>query len=530
MSTQDSSFFANGNSSPTDPTGFTAWSTPSGNIPFDQGMLGIGLQRGLIGLVDDGTLTPPLKLPALVSYTIKAGIFGGAVTNTGAAAVSTASVGVFGQSGNAKGLPDGWTCGVLGASAGKQGVIGWSSTNHGVEGWSTKSVGVNGASETGIGVYGVSIDSTGVQGASTASKGVYGQSGNAPKIDPKIDNTGGLGGVVGASRDAPGVVGISQKGVGVYAMTLGEAAKSMPAKPAIYAVSTGGGGVVAFSYSSSSTGVFGGSLSAHGYGVVGNAQGDGSGVYGSSVAGAGIIGHSGLLGPTLPNASNIAAVVGTSDQQCGVIGTSNVNQGVYGFSHTAAGVVGETDNPAAYAGVFNGNVAVNGLFSAAQVTANVKAAVVPFPDGSKRLLYCMESPDHWFEDFGTAKLKRGRATVKLDADFGKVIKRGDYHVFLTPRGDCRGLFVRRQGGDSFEVGELAGGTSSVAFSYRIVGKRKDIKTHRRFAKIDIRLPKPPRVVDRRKQASARQALLGIIEKHRGKAKPPRTRRQSEQAG
>jgi len=35
-----------------------------------------------------------------------------------------------------------------------------------------------------------------------------------------------------------------------------------------------------------------------------------------------------------------------------------------------------------------------------------------------------------------------------------------------------------------------GGESSVAFSYRVVGRRKDIKAHRRFAKIDMRLPLP----------------------------------------
>jgi hypothetical protein len=102
----------------------------------------------------------------------------------------------------------------------------------------------------------------------------------------------------------------------------------------------------------------------------------------------------------------------------------------------------------------------------------------------------MESPEHWFEDFGSAKLRRGRAVVKLDADFAKVIKRGDYRVFPTPEGDCRGLYVRRKRAASFEVRELMGGKSSIAFSYRIVGRRKDIKGHRRFAKIDTRLPLP----------------------------------------
>jgi hypothetical protein len=78
---------------------------------------------------------------------------------------------------------------------------------------------------------------------------------------------------------------------------------------------------------------------------------------------------------------------------------------------------------------------------------------------------CRRSLEHWFE-----------------------IKRGDYHVFLTPRGDCRGLGVRRQGGAGFEVRELQGGRSNVAFSYRIVGRRKDITAHKRFAKIEVRLP------------------------------------------
>jgi len=55
------------------------------------------------------------------------------------------------------------------------------------------------------------------------------------------------------------------------------------------------------------------------------------------------------------------------------------------------------------------------------------------------------------EDFGTAKLKRGRAVVKIDADFAKVIKRGDYRVFVTPEGECRGLYVRRKRAASFDT-------------------------------------------------------------------------------
>jgi hypothetical protein len=128
----------------------------------------------------------------------------------------------------------------------------------------------------------------------------------------------------------------------------------------------------------------------------------------------------------------------------------------------------------------------------------------------------MESPEHWFEDFGSAKLARGRAVVKLDANFAKVIKSGDYRVFVTPEGDCRGLYVRRKSSNSFEVRELTGGKSSVAFSYRIVGRRKDIKGHRRFAKMDTPMPLPTRAAraphKRASTAAERRAFYARLEK------------------
>jgi hypothetical protein len=167
MGTQDSTFFAVGSSNPNDFTGFTAWSTPSGNISFDQGVLGIGVKRGLIGLVVTGT-NAPAKLPPAVGYTAKVATFGGANTDTGAAGVSTTLVGVFGQCGAApKDLSADLSCGVLGASAGKPGVIGWSS----------KSVGVQGFSTDDLGVFGVTTNGTGVVGSATQKgTGMWGSS------------------------------------------------------------------------------------------------------------------------------------------------------------------------------------------------------------------------------------------------------------------------------------------------------------------------------------------------------------------
>jgi hypothetical protein len=207
----------------------------------------------------------------------------------------------------------------------------------------------------------------------------------------------------------------------------------------------------------------------------------GTGVYVTGVAGTSI-NNIGVYGQTgeVPN-SSISQVL-----RAGVLGASNTDFGVFGWSTRSAGLLGFSNNIGVYgvgtnyAGLFEGNLLVVG---------GTKAAAVPFPDGTRRVLYCMESPELWFEDFGTAKLKRGRVVVKLDADFAKVIKRGDYRVFFTPEGDCRGLYVRRKA-NSFEVRELMGGKSAIAFSYRIVGRRKDVKEYRRFAKVDTRLPMP----------------------------------------
>src|SRR5262249_18588518 len=144
------------------------------------------------------------------------------------------------------------------------------------------------------------------------------------------------------------------------------------------------------------------------------------------------------------------------------------------------------------------------------LTATVKNGAVPFPDGSRRVLHCMESPEHWFEDFGTAKLRNGRAVVKLDADFAKVIVPRDYRVFPAAEGDCKGLYVRRRGATSLEVRELAGGTSNAAFAYRIVGRRKDIRARRRFARIDTRPPRPkaaPPAPRKREPSAAEQRAM-----------------------
>jgi hypothetical protein len=92
---------------------------------------------------------------------------------------------------------------------------------------------------------------------------------------------------------------------------------------------------------------------------------------------------------------------------------------------------------------------------------------------AKFALYAIESPQNWFEDFGSGKLSAGSATVRLESTFAQTVNTGvEYHVFLTPRGDSKGLYVTNETAGSFEVHEQGGGRSSIAFDYRIVAERK----------------------------------------------------------
>ena len=103
-----------------------------------------------------------------------------------------------------------------------------------------------------------------------------------------------------------------------------------------------------------------------------------------------------------------------------------------------------------------------------------KSAVVPVDAGSRMVaLYAVEAPDNWFEDIGSGQLANGSAAVQLEPTFAQTVNSGvEYHVFLTPNGDCKGLYVANKSASSFEVRELGGGKASIGFDYRIIARRK----------------------------------------------------------
>lgn len=107
------------------------------------------------------------------------------------------------------------------------------------------------------------------------------------------------------------------------------------------------------------------------------------------------------------------------------------------------------------------------------IATGTKSALVETASYGKRQLYAVESPENWFEDLGGAQLSQGQAVVKLDPIFVETVNtEREYHVFLTPKADCEGLYVTNQTATSFEVRELRHGKGNIAFDYRIVAKRK----------------------------------------------------------
>jgi len=361
------------------------------------------------------------------------------------------------------------------------GVYGYSGTGNGVYGQSNNSnaasiYGINNAGGTAI--YGYSTGQA-VLGTSTGSNGVVGIT-NAPDTSGPnvyagvlgVDNSTGPGyGVSGTSSSGTGVYGSSGTGAGMFATT------------------TNGDGIVTWTqtgaagyfYSASGDGLFinldsgpGSTITAYWnarlQAAVGNA-GNGSAFYGYS-------GNS-----TYPALSALAVTVGTD-----LFATYTA----YARSVETFVVQGGTADYSGYAPTGSSDVQVSGdLYVQGQVydlcsssggsfpvtspaghcTAVGAPAVVRSKSsiGSDVEMYGSRQSVPTVEDFGEAQLVNGQAVVGLDRTFASTIDRSrSYLVFVTPEGDCNGLYVTGKSSGAFTVRELRGGRSTVAFQYRIV--------------------------------------------------------------
>jgi hypothetical protein len=458
---------------------------PETNTQFEIGADVSGLSIGVKGTGTDGERSPP-----------RPGSGGTGVQGNG----SGVGPGVAGFGGNATpgtidvdpsacaGVVGG---GGLGPQSGGPGVAGFGGPNSGV-GVFGRGGGPSSGQAGGPGVKGVagassaSDNADGVQGFGSGTfSGVAGFAGGGSS------GTGVFGS--GGSPNGPGVRGIGAGGPNtVPSGAVGVYGQGGPQSP----------GVVGQAGSAPADGVRGvgsGTFS----GVVGVGGGDfGTGVIGFGGA-PGAPGVRGIVGGgpnTLP--SHAAGVFGQGNET-GSVGVQGI--GPFGVHGVAGGKTGDTGVVAegqsngigisafgAQAGFFGGDVDIfNGSLAVSHdltVSGNLsvlgsKSAAVPFPDGSHRQLYCLESPDSWFEDFGFAHLTGGRVQIQLDPDFATTVNTDGYHVFITEYDDNNGLFVTDRTNTGFEV-RARTSASEAAFSYRVVAKRKDIAPAR-FAKLTL---------------------------------------------
>jgi hypothetical protein len=339
-------------------------------------------------------------------------------------------------------------------------LTGYSTSNTSGEGVSgvaegTSGIGVDGSGVTGVQGLGLGSNSTGVVG-----QGGIGVLGNAPATTGST--TGVLGKISSSTQFAAAVEGVALGNGPTSAVEGINLSNSDFAAGVVGSVDTIGG---------TTFGVEGLSGSPNGTGVIG--FGAGSSQTGQNFQGCCAFGVWGDTGSQVPTS---AALMGTADVARAMFLENNSTSVPTAFiQQNATG----TDAVALVAGggQQQNSCSINALGQIACPNLMTPMAV---DSGARQVaLYAMESPQNWFEDFGSGQLANGRAAISLDPIFSQTLNTSaDYHVFVTPKGDCRGLYVSKTTAAGFEVHELAGGQSSVAFDYRIVALRRGFENVR----------------------------------------------------
>jgi hypothetical protein len=318
----------------------------------------------------------------------------------------------------------------------------------------------------------------------------------------------GLTGVVAVNSlelDGLGAGSFAQLGVNNPVTTVGTILSANDNGAALWVYQSGLGngnpqsanGIQAYTSSTTGYGIIGANQATTGTaaGVLGTSASAG-GVQGFGVGGYGVEGQSGFVGVygVATGASNTGSVYGgfagvwgdtNVEDETGILGTADFNSAGFFFNSSSVSPTLFVGNFGSGGGCYGCDVTLleaRGESTGKRCTIDgsgtlncdgTVTAVVPTENGARKVsLYSVQSPENWFEDFGSGQLSNGFARVDLDSTFAQTVNTGqEYHVFLTPKGDCKGLYVSNERASSFEVHELGGGNSSVAFDYRITAKR-----------------------------------------------------------
>ena len=370
------------------------------------------------------------------------GSFSGVAGFADSGATANSGIGVFGKGGGPQQPSPGQP-----PQAGGPGVRGFGGSNefgkdaNGVEGFGSGSF-------AGVAGFGEAAPAT----RPVTAAGVYGQGGFGSNNGVEGRGTGNVAGVAGFGDTSP----TANSGIGVFAVGGAPAPGTVNAGGlGVHAIGAGGAG---FTPLNLAVGVYGLGGADNAPGVLGQAgSAVADGVHGFSVSGNGVLGESG-------NGVGVRAT-STSSTALVAVGTT----GLFASSSALGGTAGQLDGNV----VINGNLTVTGA----------KNAAVSFPDGSQRRLYCVESPDSWFEDFGFGELSNGEARVPLDPGFSAIVEGEGYHVFITEYEGNNALYVTQRTSAGFVVRATAQ-TATGTFSYRVVAKRKDIAAPR-FEEVQV---------------------------------------------
>jgi hypothetical protein len=417
------------------------------------------------------------------------GVFGSSVSAGGFGIEGTAPVGVYG----------------VDSSGSAIGVLGQSNSGAGIQGQTTSGTAVVGLSGTGEGVYGQTTSAT----ASAVVGDNFGTTGNAPGVYGTTSSPTGYGvygtgayGVYGANTSTTSL------GYGVYGMSL--------IGDGVYGTSSAGDGV--YGNSTDFDGVYGSGAVA---GVVGagtfyGVLGQGSGV---STTGESLGIAAGVWGDT--GGAGYFGVAATTDSNIALLAANNDSSGDYptmeveNYTTQTHNPVFQTSSPNTYSGSRHCTIDT----SANLTCTGVVAGVIQAGDGKQTAVYAMQSAENWLEDAGSGQLSNGSARIEFDPGFGQTVNAGvEYHVFLTPNGDSRGLYVSHKTATSFEVHEQGGGASSIAFDYRIMAKRKGYENVR-LEDVTERLKQRP-VASRKTNAQMKSLRLSKPQSVPTMATPP----------
>jgi hypothetical protein len=320
---------------------------------------------------------------------------------------------------------------------------------------SSSGVAIHGEANSGIGIRGTSNGSTGFYGASRSGStffpGVEGES-----LNNTGDDAAGAFGLVAANGGTPPAYGVLAYGsaFGVYADTSGpgNGTNKLPTSIGVAGVDSGGK-----DGTDTNAGVYG--QSTHGTGVLGLANQTSAVGYPFGARPVGVYGD------------------GEEDQTSaggfGVVGAS-ATYPIAAYNRTNGGSIllaTQTDLIAAlhFLVDYSGNINAASL-----TTTKGSYARTTGVSGTARTLYANHTTSPSTEDFGEGQLVNGHGYVRLDPALADVIdNRNAYHVFLTPEGDSKGLYVTGKTPAGFMVRESGGGRSTLPFEYRILAKPAD---------------------------------------------------------